>query len=527
MIQPAHRRRVVLVAAWLAVAAALLAAPRTTHAHAKLLRSEPKPGSSLPWPPKAIELWFSTELEAGFNSIEVKDSTGNRFDRGEVTLGEGVKKASVELRDLPAGSYTVEWKALSADEHAIRGKFTFTVEASAAPASGEAATSPPIPPAAAQQQATPPTQERQGGAGLGDLAGEEVSTVTAADSLVRWLGYLAMMALAGGFASWLFVLGPALRSDRDEGGSREEGLGAVGVAARRSLTLFRVSVAALILSTLLALVFQSAAVYGVGLSSAFAPWRLAGIIADTGYGKSWLVQAAGAAALLAVVLLLGRAVGRDPGGGPKGLWVAGLAASAMLMLGPGLTGHAAVAAKHYGLAIFSDWLHLIAGSFWVGGLFHLALALPAALSRLAPGRRAEALGRVIPLFTKVAVPAVALLLLAGLYNTWLQLGGWGALWGTAYGRTLLVKLLLVLAMLALGAVNNFNFGRRVKRDAGGDGGPGRDTGRGFARSLRVEAALGGLVLLATAFLVFTTPGRHHATENSPAEGERPAAVGQR
>lgn len=33
--------------------------------------------------------------------------------------------------------------------------------------------------------------------------------------------------------------------------------------------------------------------------------------------------------------------------------------------------------------------------------------------------------------------------------------------------------------------------------------------RGFSRSVKVEAALGALVLLVTAFLVFVSPGRNH------------------
>lgn len=497
-------RRAALFAGCLALAALLPAAPREAGAHAKLLRSEPRPKSRLARPPAAVELWFSEELQPGFNAVEVKGAGGQRFDRGEPAIEEGGKKLRAELRELPAGAYTVEWKALSADQHPLKGTFTFNVEAAATAPAAESATPPPASPAAGQQS-PPGLHDRTHSE---DAAGEQASGVGVADRLVRWVGYLAMMALAGGFAAWLFVLGPALRALHDEGVGAEGVDGAAGVASRRSLTIFRLSAATLLLSTLLALVFQSAAVYGVGPGGALAPSRLAGVVAATGYGKSWLVQAAGAAAVLLVVLALGRAAGRNLSGGRERLLIAGLAASGLLVLGPGLTGHAAVAAKQFPLAALSDWLHLAAGAFWVGGLFHLALALPPALSRLPPGPSADALGRAIQLFTRVAVPAVVLVLLAGLYNSWLHLGGWAALWGTPYGRTLLVKLLLVLAMLALGALNNFHFGRRLRRrPAANDETADADAGRGFARSLRLEAALGVLVLLASAFLVFTTPGR--------------------
>ncbi|HEX7318620.1 MAG TPA: copper resistance protein CopC [Pyrinomonadaceae bacterium] len=491
----------------LLIAAILLLAPQAVFAHAKLLRSEPKAKSSLPRPPQAVELWFSEELEAGFNTIEVKDAQGIRFDRGEVTLAEGGKRARVELRDLPAGAYTVEWKALSSDEHTLRGKFTFTVEASAAPAAAEAT---PAPPAGVRQQATPPPPGGGDGAATEGAAGEEGSPITAADSLVRWLGYLAMMTLLGGFASRLFVLGPALREAGAGRGEPEGVRRAESASSRRSLSLFWLSVAVLFLSLLSALALQSAAVHGVGLGEALAPSRLGGVIAGTGYGRSWLVQAAGAVALLLVVALVGRAVGRDPAGRNKGLWWAGLAASALLMVGPSLTGHAVVAAKHYPLAVLSDWLHLVAGGAWVGGLFHLALTLPPALRQLDGGRRARALSRVIALFTKVALPCVGVLSLAGVYNAYLHLGGVRGLWVTPYGRTLVAKLVIVLAMIVLGAVNGFRFGPRAGRLAGeGDEAGRADVERGFGRSVKVEAALGVLVLLVTAFLVFMTPSRNH------------------
>jgi copper transport protein len=520
MTLSAIRSGAALVLPLLVFLAALLVAPQAVSAHAKLLRSEPKAKSRLPRPPKAVELWFNEELEAGFNTVEVKDARGDRFDRGEVTLGEGGKKVRVELQDLPAGTYTVEWKALSSDEHTLKGKFTFTVEASGAPGAEEAVPQ-PSPPDGGQQQTTPAQAGGQVEAPAAGAAGEEGSPINASDSIVRWLGYLAMMTLLGGFASRLFVLGPALREARGDG---PEAAGrAASAASGRSVLLFRASIAALILSILPALIFQSAAVHGVGLAEAFAPSRLGGVITNTGYGKSWLVQAAGSAVLVVVVALLGRAVRRDPAGEHKGLWWAGLAASALLMLGPSLTGHAAAAAKHFRLATVSDWLHLVAGGAWVGGLFHLALTLPPALGRLDGGRRTRALGRVISLFTRVALSSVAILSLAGVYNAYTHLGSLRALWATPYGWTLSAKVLLVLAMLVLGAMNGFRFGPRARRLTGGGGGEaGRaDVERGFGRSVKIEAALGVLVLLVTAFLVFITPGRNHPAMDATGGGQSP------
>ena len=491
------------------LAGLLLLAPASAFAHAKLLRSLPKSNETAA-APKLVELWFSTEVSPGFSTIEVTDSGGVRVDRGEVSHAEGGKKAQVELGGLGAGAYTVVWKVVSIDEHTIRGKFTFKVAAAAAM---------PSPPPAGATQATPAgpaagvRPDEPEAAGANDdgrtepaaAAGE--STITWLDNLVRWLAYLAMMTLFGGFATRLFVLGPAFQGD----GNGD----AMTAAARRTVGLLRAGAALLLPTLFVALALQSSSVNGVGLAEALSPALLGGVVTKTGYGTAWLVTALAAAAVAAVAFLIGRAPEGSAAGG-KGLWWAGLLASGVMFVGPSLTGHAMAAAGQHYFAVVSDWLHLAAGGFWVGGLFHLALAAPAALSRLGGAERGPAVGRVIKRFTKVAVPSVVVVSLAGLYSSWIHLGSLGALWGTPYGRTLLVKLLLVVAMLLLGALNGFRYGPRAGRLSGADDEGARGAvERGFLRSVRLEAALGVLVLLAAAVLVFVTPGRNDAMEAGP------------
>ena len=495
----------------------LLATPASVYAHAKFLRSRPSSGAKLDSPPRLVELWFSAEVSQGFSSVEVTDSGGRRVDRGEVTFAEGGRKAQVELGELSAGVYNVVWRVVSKDEHTIRGKFTFKVEAAAAEA---ARTPPPVPAAGVQPGPAPPTAA-QGGepSDAASAAGE--STITWLDNLVRWLAYLSMMTLFGGFATRLFVLGPALGGARGKG-SRDDD--ALGVGAIRVVRLLRVGAAVLLPALLAALAMQSSSVHGVGFAEALSPALLGAVVTKTGFGTAWLVTTLAAAAVAVIAFLLGRQTMRPHASGGTGLWWAGLLASAVMFVGPSLTGHAMAAAGQHHFAVVSDWLHLAAGGLWVGGLFHLALSVPAALARLRGAERARSVGRVISRFTRAAVPGVAVVALAGLYSSWIHLGSFGALWGTAYGRTLLAKLLLVAAMLLLGAVNGFRYGPRAGRLAGSDDEGARGAvERGFLRSVRLEAALGVLVLLAAAVLVFVTPGRNDAMEAGPgarAEGQR-------
>ncbi len=242
----------------------------TALAHAKLERSEPKNNSTLQQPPQLVELWFSEELESGFNSIEVRDGQGKRFDRGGVTLSEGNKKAQILLETLSAGSYTVVWKALSMDQHTLRGEFTFTVAQGAEP--GAATASPP------QGSGSPVDSTPMGKSG-------ESYEISPSLSAVRWVSYLAMMMLFGGFALHLLVLAPAIRQASLEEPAEE--VRVRNASARRIATWSWISVALLLLTSSVSLVFQASGVFDKSLAESLSPSLLGQVISNTGYGGHW------------------------------------------------------------------------------------------------------------------------------------------------------------------------------------------------------------------------------------------------
>ena len=479
-----------IIAALLLVAAT----PVFGLAHAKLIRSQPKAKETISQPPKLIELWFTEALEPGLNTIEVKDQQGNRVDRGQVTLSEGNKKAQTELGELKPGVYTVVWKSLSADQHAIRGRFAFTVAASSTSASPTPGTAQPAITTTPMPEMSP--EEDQG---------EQISSVQV---VVRWLTYLAMMTLFGGFAFRLLVLAPSLRRALD-GEQRNK---AVAASERRALTLSWISVVLLVVTSVIALVIQASAVLDTSLTQTLSPSILMRVLA-TGYGGSWILQIVSLVAIAVVLLLLTRTLKRQPAGEHSALWWIGLLAGAALLVAPSWTGHAVASAKDFRLAVFTDWLHLLAGGFWVGGLFHLALTLSAALSVVSKPQGVIAAHHFIKRFTRIAIPSVVLLVLAGLYNTWAHVPNLRSFWITPYGKTLSLKLALVGVMLLLGGINNFHFGKRaarlLKAQKAASGAELAKLERGFRRSVAFEAGLGVVVLLVTAVLVFLTPARNH------------------
>jgi copper transport protein len=99
--------------------------------------------------------------------------------------------------------------------------------------------------------------------------------------------------------------------------------------------------------------------------------------------------------------------------------------------------------------MLADAFHVVAAALWTGGLAFVALALLSARDERWP-----LAARVVPRFSKLAVGSVAVLLVAGIVNGFLEIRTWRGLWETRYGVLLLVKIGLVLPLLALGLYNN-------------------------------------------------------------------------
>jgi copper transport protein len=123
-------------------------------------------------------------------------------------------------------------------------------------------------------------------------------------------------------------------------------------------------------------------------------------------------------------------------------------AGAAVLLVPGAAGHAAQTSPR-GLTLVLDWLHIAAGSIWLGGLIGL-LVLWAGLSRK---HRVPALSEVVPRFSKVALGSVLVLSATGVGEAIDHLPAVNALWETGYGQAILVKTGLLGGATALAAGN--------------------------------------------------------------------------
>ncbi|EAU40420.1 Putative copper export protein [Fulvimarina pelagi HTCC2506] len=133
-------------------------------------------------------------------------------------------------------------------------------------------------------------------------------------------------------------------------------------------------------------------------------------------------------------------------------------------------------------------LHILTGAFWVGSFYPLFEVA------------GEPEGhRILYRFGQVAMGTVAILALAGLGFAWIAVGTITGLTQTAYGVTLLAKIVFVAMLLGLAALNKLFFVPALRT-----GEPG--AARLLKRSIAFEAALVLVIFVATATLTsVTTP----------------------
>ena len=113
----------------LAAALAALAGPSAVSAHSTLVATEPEKGSVVEESPDHVALHFDEPVETALGSVRVFDANGRRVD-GETISRPRPNVVTVAIEEtLARGTYTVAWRAISADSDPISGAFVFHVGA--------------------------------------------------------------------------------------------------------------------------------------------------------------------------------------------------------------------------------------------------------------------------------------------------------------------------------------------------------------------------------------------------------------
>lgn len=295
--------------------------------------------------------------------------------------------------------------------------------------------------------------------------------------LSKWLSYLAMVATPGALLiSWLCALipGDSLRLDR------------------HNLSHYVLPATVLgILASSLFFLLQVGAVNQRGPAGMFDP-VLAGILAESalGDGLRWRLSGFFLALICAALLFVARiwppARPRPVILSPVLLLALGAVGLLSLAMSFAVLGHASQ------LGLFSRLmvvLHVSAVCMWIGALVPLY--------SLCGDQHAEDIGRVgrlMTLFGQSAWIILAALMVSGGWLLWHLTGDFAQTLSTGYGRLLLLKLVLVAGLLGLGARHRYHLVPGLTAQ----------TLPRLRRSIALETALAGLILLLTAILTTIT-----------------------
>jgi putative copper resistance protein D len=233
---------------------------------------------------------------------------------------------------------------------------------------------------------------------------------------------------------------------------------------------------------------------GLSLREAMGPDTLRVVWNETNFGRLWQVRSIlwlGMTVALAIVIWIPRFFRSFA------VWIMTLIAAA-LAASLAWAGHGQDGGTWHLLA---DAIHLFTAGVWPMGLAPFALIL-FQLRKISAAARRPIIAALTFRFSAVSMAAVALLMASGVINGLYMVGGVGGLVGTGYGRVLIVKSALFIAMLAIAAVNLIRLKPRLARVETADASAGM-----MRWNVMGELSLGLIVVVLTAALGLMTPGR--------------------
>ncbi|WP_445152174.1 copper resistance protein CopC [Baekduia sp. Peel2402] len=470
-----------------AALAALLIAAATASAHATLQSTSPARGATVAHAPAQVVFIFDEAVEGNFGAVRVFDSKGDRVDQGDAFHPNGIgKQLGVHLKSgLADGTYTATYRVVSADSHIVSSGVVFNV--------GHASAG--------------------GGQSVEDLlSASKTGTVTSvAFSAARAVQYTAIAVGAGALLFLLVVWSGALAA---VGGASDGWRAASEAFAARTRLLLGGAAVAGAVSAACALALEAAEGAGVTFWSALKP-RLIGDVIGTRFGTVWLIGEICWLLVGALALGLRRAapVLRPATVGATGLalpratrspaTLALIVPLAFLVLLPALSGHGSTQ-DPVAVLFPANVLHVAAMSAWVGGVAVLLVALPAATRALEVEERTPLLAATLQRFSAIALAGVVALLITGLLQAYVEIRHLDLIFSTAFGRATFIKLMVLLVLIGLGAVNRQRTIPRLRAAVAAGRTPGAD-GIVLRRTLRAEALLIAAALATTGALAGYAP----------------------
>jgi putative copper resistance protein D len=308
--------------------------------------------------------------------------------------------------------------------------------------------------------------------------------------LTRAVHFGACLLFLAIFAFDRFVADPVFRNSRIE---------AADYWRARARIFSPILLAVILLSGLAWYVLVAVTMSGLPLGQAMQPGILNTIWDQTEFGAVWKLRFIFWVVATAAIVLFG--FFKSPAAFQQSLaWV-------QLLLGCLLTGSLAWAGHSLEGSrwhLFADILHLLVAGFWPAGLLPFFLVFRR--MRRAPEPHWHALAGLVRRFSALSLGGVALLTITGFVNGWFLVGSFSNLFQQTYGRFLLLKILLFLLVVAIGAVNLLRLKPRFTSTASSE--TRLSTAAQLQSNVRMELFLSAFIIVVVAILGILPPAAH-------------------
>jgi putative copper export protein/methionine-rich copper-binding protein CopC len=474
-----------------------------------ILQSDPAPSE--------LVISFSERPDPQISYIRVTNSQNERIDNDDFTVSDSnPRQATVTLDTTKLeedGVYTVSWRALSLDDgHIAQGSYVFGVG-----------------------NVTP-----ENVIGDGNQQQTQTQTVTyvtsTADALLRWPLIVSQTAVVGGIMAY-FVLqtGVGRRGFSNNLSSYPNQFSIdMSLSAKKRFVLILVAGGLSIAISATALVFlQASYLDGEATGSdQYVSTTLQTLIFNSSTGVVWTIRIATSVVIAGLALLyfaLAKRKTKFQTKSSSAILLAILAAGAASIFSNSMLSHNSAATFLPSVAVFADWVHFMAVSAWVGGLFYFSAVLLFAIN--SNGRKAGEssaaayhLSVILPRFSLIATASLGIIGVTGLYMAWIHLHTLDSLFYTPYGNNLIIKLSAALPMVLLGAYHQVKLhkgivlmasigGSKKKVEGGGYSTSVPDavsntTGHAvskFGKTVKIESLIAIGVLFAASLLTITSP----------------------
>ena len=427
---------ILITLSWLPV----IVRPPAALASSFVIGSDPVDGSTISTPPTQVRIFFNTPISSAsianvYFGINYQVMNAGR---SYVASNNPQELDTPLITQLPKGSYTVRWTALSTtDGQATHGVIGFNIGYSSTGLPGQVILGPSTSNILPQLSL------------LGILAVAWDWLIMAA--LTLWIGILVIerIVLAG------------------------ETTTIMAQVRKQSLPLQWLCLDALFAGEIISLILRAALITQASNNNGINPANIFELIAETTYGHLWLVR----------IILIGAAtvflwLTTRPKGGQSLLirntasvrtrgdarhTIAWFTLAGLILLTLALSEDITQLAQAHVSAVILDWLFLATQGIWLGGAAYLGFVLLPLLLATEPELHARSLLTLQQRYTPLILGSIAILLVSGLFLAETSLSSVQQLITDPFGRALLVKIILVAVMLLLSAYALLFLGPQLHR----------------------------------------------------------------